>query len=600
MKRREEEVPLRVFVGGGQEFYGPTSDRDRKITKKVPEILHRFAPEVQIVTGGMQGIADIFSCEWSKLGGRCLDVVSSEYVQDYARRDTKREFMVTGESQLKRRLAVTSLEGIKCAIFIQGGKYSTHEIKLFLERGIPVVTLYGGGGAAGGQCPYEDWTYEAPKHVLNSIVSSTDPEESAYVMANVLTGSVLHEISQPLRDIREGLEEDPKKQKMAEDLKKSTAGVEDMDIEEEELGGLLCVPPGMSAEEVHSFNKMFLSKDRREQSAMIEQMAKAARASGATIINLRVGEDGKLDEESVKAGVEQIAAQLKSREGEKTKDPKCPNCLVDPGVVDGKCKYGCGWTVEEKGKEEEPTKYAVVFDIESRGDNEIENGIVSIGYVIGRTDCVEVLEKGRIDLAPLWYVEYSALLLMKEEIESCIGRGRVPTEAWTQDAFKQQDFEERCLKEFWQNEEKFPGIGEKLKQMTANPMDPIEGITKFRSIIDAWDDREKGRQAVIISDNVQFDCRFINHYLATAGLPSLAYDKTKTWYRPNFDIDNYARGLERMDYSNIWTSDTKMIEKYGLQANKEDHTHMPEDDAEFIYRMHMELVLKVSKSRTAE
>lgn len=190
---------VRVFVGGGQEYYGPTAERDENITKKAAEILYRYVPTVQIVTGGMPGIADIFATEWVKLGGDCLDVVSQKYHQEYTERETGRSVMIAGNDQKHRRLRVTSLENIRCALFIQGGQYSTHEIKLFQEKDIPVVTLYGGGGASGGQCPYEGWVYEAPPHVLRSIVASTNPNEHVFNMANVLAGSVIHEISEALQ-----------------------------------------------------------------------------------------------------------------------------------------------------------------------------------------------------------------------------------------------------------------------------------------------------------------------------------------------------------------------------------------------------------------
>lgn len=209
----------------------------------------------------------------------------------------------------------------------------------------------------------------------------------------------------------------------------------------------------------------------------------------------------------------------------------------------------------------------------------MRHGIVSIGFCIGRLDRVEVLRKGRFDLSPLAYVEQDEIV------------GPVALE---KPSVNFQEFEERCLKDFWENEERFPGIAEKLKVMQKNAKDPIMEIIDFRNTIDDWDDRKNGWEAVLISDNVAFDARMINHYLSVAGLPSLNYDKTGTRYRPVVDTESFARGVERMDYSSLWVDDTALIQKYGLNASKADHTHMPEDDAEYIYRVHVGLVLKVA------
>ena len=212
-------------------------------------------------------------------------------------------------------------------------------------------------------------------------------------------------------------------------------------------------------------------------------------------------------------------------------------------------------------------RVAFVFDVESRGNSHIRNGIVSIGVCIGKLNTVQVLEKVRFDLSPLEYRE-------RETYQAYMPLVR-------------QSYEQRCLDEFWNNEEKYPGIGEKHKEMTDNAVDPVYGITQFRDLLDKYDD------PVIISDNVAFDCRMINHYLDVAGLALLNYDKTTTNYRSNFDSDSYSRGVMRMNYDNVWTSDSDLIEQFDLSANKDNHNHLPENDAEYIYRFHMELVNKV-------
>jgi len=196
------------------------------------------------------------------------------------------------------------------------------------------------------------------------------------------------------------------------------------------------------------------------------------------------------------------------------------------------------------------------IDIESRGDSAHANGILSIGVCIS-TDTA-VLEKHRFDLAPL--------------------PGQV--------------FEQRCLDEFWHRNQEMRAL---LAVLQARPMPPLEGIIAFRELLDRY------ANPVILSDNVGFDAAFINYYLELAGLPSLRYDATRTHYRPLFDTDSYARGAIGMDYAtSLWTSDTHVAKALGLAAdqapNKDElHDHMPENDAEYIWRMHMAVVKAAAK-----
>jgi len=153
----------RLFIGGGQDYHGPTAQRDREIVTAVAQCLaNEFSEDIQLVTGGMPGIPDDFARAYRQAGGtHVLCVVSSEQEEAFRKRneETKFDYQVIGESQEKRRIAVTKLEGIKAALFIQGGKYSTHEMKLFEENGIPIITLWSSGGAAGGTQPYEGYSY---------------------------------------------------------------------------------------------------------------------------------------------------------------------------------------------------------------------------------------------------------------------------------------------------------------------------------------------------------------------------------------------------------------------------------------------------------
>jgi hypothetical protein len=201
------------------------------------------------------------------------------------------------------------------------------------------------------------------------------------------------------------------------------------------------------------------------------------------------------------------------------------------------------------------TKLMVVLDIETRGRDMCRNGIVSIGVCVGtvpipgREFIFNVVEKRRFDLAPL------------------LG----------------QTFEPRCEAEFW---DKQPALLEKL---TAEAVDPMVGIREFRAFLDEWGST---RELVIVSDNPGFDNAFINYYLSLADLPSLLYDKTGMHYRPNFDSDSYARGAASMNYGNMWVDDAAIRAQFHINPGciTAMHTHSPEDDAEYIYQMHCNLV----------
>jgi hypothetical protein len=494
---------VRVFVGGGQQYWGPTATRDELVTKKMAEILHRFAPEIQIVTGGMPGIADIFANAWE---GSCLDVVSSEYLEKYKKRNTQRLFQVTGVSQEKRRLAVTNLEGIKCAVFIQGGKYSTHEIKLFQERGIPIVTLYGGGGAAGGQCPYDGWTYEPHASVKSSIVASTDPDANVFTIANVMAGRVLHNISETLTQIR--FEEGEAKKSKKMDLTASMSG----HVEEEER---VIISDLMDIEEDNE-----MAKER-------------ARVLSATSV---------------------------------------------------------------PSPRESPTKVAFALDIEGRGDNLLKNGILSIGWCVMRIDTGEILEKGRISLQPLLYMDPDDILFFHEcetgDPDSIPRDVLVPVDDMYDSYWvKTQVFEERCLQEFWLNEEKFPGNKAKMQTMMGEAVDAMDGIKAFRNVLDKWDDGVQW-ESKILSDNVVYDCGWINYYLSLAGCRILALGPNNR-YRRVFDTVDYRRGVCAMDYGDLWLNEREIIKLYDLDVDPDNHTHMPDDDAEYIAMYHIQLLNKV-------
>lgn len=171
-----------LFVGGGQEFHGNTAARDAIITKTIAQLMATdpFFEKIGVITGGTPGVPDLFASNY--VNERCLDVISFEHEIAYLDRFTSREYLIAGQTQEERRLAVTKMPGIKCALFIQGGQYTMHEMILINERGIPLVCLQGGGGAAGGKIPYNGSQY-TPHYLETHPLASTDPTDDPYWIA---------------------------------------------------------------------------------------------------------------------------------------------------------------------------------------------------------------------------------------------------------------------------------------------------------------------------------------------------------------------------------------------------------------------------------
>jgi hypothetical protein len=58
-------------------------------------------------------------------------------------------------------------------------------LKLLQERGVPIVSFWGSGGAASGTQPYEEWNFTIkPEH--SPLLCSTDPEEYPEKIANAI------------------------------------------------------------------------------------------------------------------------------------------------------------------------------------------------------------------------------------------------------------------------------------------------------------------------------------------------------------------------------------------------------------------------------
>jgi DNA polymerase III alpha subunit (gram-positive type) len=191
--------------------------------------------------------------------------------------------------------------------------------------------------------------------------------------------------------------------------------------------------------------------------------------------------------------------------------------------------------------------FILALDIETNGSDLIRNEIISIGYCAGNLK-FENMAKNRINF------KYTS------------------------------KFEPNCWN-FWS---KYPKVLNKLSQ---DQLEPDVGIKKFIDYVDTLDDIYDLR---IITDNPSFDISFINYYLSKylERLPINYVHGIGSNYRCIFDTDSYSRGALRQNYSSPWTYDTTVIKKFNLKFDA-THSHMPDEDAEYIYKLHISLVNKL-------
>lgn len=191
----------------------------------------------------------------------------------------------------------------------------------------------------------------------------------------------------------------------------------------------------------------------------------------------------------------------------------------------------------------------ISIDIEARGQGPKKHGILSIGVCVGRGDSEDILQKVRFDLLPLL----------------------------------DQTVEHRCWESFWSKHKE-------LYNTLTTKAEPAEfGIAAFRRLIDFYDSEAKN--VYIVCDNPAFDFGMINYYLDYFNHPTLSYTR-KGEYRNVHDADSYGRGMLKQGFSNQWMSNDELIKFIGARdsLDTKSHNHMPENDAEFIYRLHYRAV----------
>lgn len=208
-----------------------------------------------------------------------------------------------------------------------------------------------------------------------------------------------------------------------------------------------------------------------------------------------------------------------------------------------------------------PKKRALVsIDIETRGKLP-KNGILSVGIVVGSADPEnpEVYIKTRVAVP-----KYSG-----------------------------QYYEPRCEREFWSQ---YPELRAKLDKESeqASPDTPSILRNLFDEIYDTYE------VCAIISDFPSFDVGMSNALLAQHHFAPINYSLDENGehnvFHPVICTDSYGRGLARMGNECMWTSDKDVRAAVGAEAPAIEATHLPDDDAEYIYRNYMANVRAITRS----
>lgn len=183
---------MEVLVGGGQDYYGPTSDRDKRVVAETARALFsRVGNNVRIVTGGMPGIPMDFVKSWLEAGGRHVEFIfSAEAYATLSETDkvVGVTYNVVAQTQSERRQLLTHRPQLKCALFVQGGQYSTDEIIKCMDRGLPTLCFVGSGGACSGAIAYKGYSVDIT--AFPEWTHNTDPNANASELAGLFAAEI--------------------------------------------------------------------------------------------------------------------------------------------------------------------------------------------------------------------------------------------------------------------------------------------------------------------------------------------------------------------------------------------------------------------------
>ncbi len=190
-----------------------------------------------------------------------------------------------------------------------------------------------------------------------------------------------------------------------------------------------------------------------------------------------------------------------------------------------------------------------IIDVEAFGANIIKNGIAIIGYCVGDLHG-KILKKER------FYFKLDV---------NC-------------------EIEPRCMIQFWNNNKTI------LDTVLENGLDPLLQISKFATAID---DLDAEYDLKIVNDNVTLDLAYINYYYAKyLNRFPITYRQYDGLYRNIYSVDDFSRGILNANFNEL-IRDKNIIEKYNIDLKNLKKTHLPDKDAEYIYKFHIELLKKI-------
>jgi|SRR5581483_3330835 len=147
--------------------------------------------------------------------------------------------------------------------------------------------------------------------------------------------------------------------------------------------------------------------------------------------------------------------------------------------------------------------------------------------------------------------------------------------------FDLKDFEKRCYDEFWSKHL------DKLQHFKDSPTNTIQ---EFANYVDSLD--EKYPNLIILTDNAAYDIGFINYYYAKElQRKPLQYKKNGS-YRVITDTDSFYYALLPNPTDN-WVWSSKIQEKFQIDV-KDTKTHYPEEDAQYIASLFVEVMKKLT------
>jgi hypothetical protein len=134
---------MRCFIViGGREYYGPTAERDASIVQRLARrLFEHYGNTIRIVTAGTDGIPDDFCTAWKQAGGKHICWVKMS--------DEELFLDVLGD-----------MKHVICAIAVQGGKGTAEKLQKLEQKGVPIVSFWGSGGAAGGKISFGEYTFQ--------------------------------------------------------------------------------------------------------------------------------------------------------------------------------------------------------------------------------------------------------------------------------------------------------------------------------------------------------------------------------------------------------------------------------------------------------